>query len=310
MLAVIVIVIISTVSVFLNQKNYTVLYSGMDASEAGEVLSVLKEMGVDAKAQGTGTILVEESRADAVRMELAAQGYPSTGISYDIFQNASGLGVTEMEKQTYYKFQLEENLRRTINKMEKIQDSVVTLDLGENSSYVLSENKSPATASVFVTLKDEKSKLDSSEVKAIAELVAGSVSGMSPDDVRIVDSQANLYNAGGDEDGVTTVNTQMGLQASVQQQLQEQITNLLAPVFGEDNVLAQVNVKLNLDDTVTETVEFEPPADGTGRIGSKHEGAGGGHQQRPAGLCGGHRRERRGVGIPFGSGRRRRRHLL
>ena len=58
-------------------------------------------------------------------MELAAQGYPSTGISYDIFQNASGLGVTEMEKQTYYKFQLEENLRRTINKMEKIKDSVV-----------------------------------------------------------------------------------------------------------------------------------------------------------------------------------------
>ncbi|NLT97461.1 MAG: flagellar M-ring protein FliF [Christensenellaceae bacterium] len=262
-LAVIVIVIISAVSVFLNQKNYTVLYSGMDASEAGEVLAVLQEMGVDAKAQGTGTILVEESQADAVRMELAAQGYPSTGISYEIFQNASGLGVTEMEKQTYYKFQLEENLRKTINKMEKIKDSVVTLDLGENSSYVLSENKSPATASVFVTLKDEKSMLDSSEVKAIAELVAGSISGMSPDDVRIVDSQANLYNAGSDEDGVTTVNTQMGLQASVQQQLQEQITNLLAPVFGEDNVLAQVNVKLNFDDTVTETVEFEPPANGT-----------------------------------------------
>ena len=86
---------------------------------------------------------------------------------------------------------------------------------------------------------------------------------MSPDDVRIVDSQANLYNAAGDEDGVTTVNTQMGLQASVQQQLQEQITNLLAPVFGKENVLAQVNVKLNFDDTVTETVEFEPPANGT-----------------------------------------------
>ena len=263
-LAVIVIVIIIAVSVVLNQKNYTVLYSGMDASEAGEVLSTLEDMGVDAKAQGTGTILVEESQVDTVRMELAAQGIPSSGTSgYDIFQNASGLGVTEMEKQTYYKFQLEENMRKTINKMDKIKDSVVTLDLGENSSYVLSDNKEPATASVMLTLKDEKSKLDSGEVKAIAELVASSISGMSPDDVRIVDSQANLYNAGGDDDEVTAVDTQMGLQSSVQQQLQSQITNLLTPVFGEDNVLAQVNVKLNFDDTTTETVEFEPPADGS-----------------------------------------------
>jgi flagellar M-ring protein FliF len=261
-LAIIVVVIVIAVSTFLNQKSYAVLYSGMDASEAGEVLQTLTDMGVDAKAQGTGTILVEESQADTVRMELAAQGYPSTGIKYDIFQNAAGLGVTEMEKQTYYKFQLQENMRQTINKMDKIKDSVVTLDLGENSSYVLSDNKEPATASVMLTLKDESSKLDSTEVKAIAELVASSISGMSVDDVRIVDSQANLYNAGGDDEA-TAVDTQMGLQSSVQQQLQNQITNLLTPVFGDGNVLAQVNVKLNFDDTTTETVEFQPPADGT-----------------------------------------------
>ncbi len=260
-LAVIIIVIIIAVSVFLNQTNYTVLYSGMEPSDAGEIMSTLTEMGVDAKAQGNDTILVAEDQADAVRMQLAAQGYPGSGISYDIFQNASGLGVTEMEKQVYYQFQLQENLRQTINKMSKVDDSVVNIDLGEDSSYVLSDNKKPATASVMLTLKNGQ-KLDSGEVEAIAELVSNSISGMSVEDIRIVDSQMNLYKAGGDS-VASSVDTQMGLQSSVQQQLQNQVINLLSPVFGAENVLAEVNVKLNFDNKVTESVKFEPPVEGT-----------------------------------------------
>ncbi len=282
-LAVVIIVIIIAASVFLNQKNYTVLYSGMEPSEAGQVMSTLTEMGVDAKAEGTGTILVADDQADSVRMQLAAQGYPSTGIGYDIFQNAAGLGVTEMEKQVYYQFQLQENLRQTINKMNKVEDSIVNLDLGEDSSYVLSDNKKPASASVMLTLKNGQ-KLDSGEVEAIAEMVSNSISGMQAEDVRIVDSQMNLYKAGGDT-MEANVDSQMGLQTTVQKQLQDQVVNILRPVFGEKNVLAEVNVKLNFDDKKTESVAFAPPteegADGLivsmkeqiERIGSEAEGS-------------------------------------
>ncbi len=284
-LAVIIIVIIIAASVFLNQKHYTVLYSGMEPSDAGEVLSTLTEMGVDAKAQGNDTILVADDQADAVRMELAAQGYPSSGGSYDIFQNASGLGVTEMEKQVYYQFQLQENLRQTINKMSKVDDSVVNIDLGEDSSFVLAEDKKPATASVMLTLKTGQ-KLDSGEVEAIAELVSNSISGMKVEDVRIVDSQMNLYKAGGDSEAAS-MDTQMGLQSSVQQKLQTQVIGMLGPVFGEENVLAEVNVKLNFDNRTTESVKFEPPVEGTEglvvsmqelieAIGSDYDGSSGG----------------------------------
>ena len=292
-LAIIIIVIIISVSVFLNQKSYTVLYSGMEPSDAGEVLSILTEQGVDAKADGDDTILVAEDQADAVRMELAAQGYPSTGISYDIFQNASGLGVTDMEKQVYYQFQLQENLRQTINKMSKVDDSVVNIDLGEDSSFILADNKKPATASVMLTLKNGQ-KLDSSEVEAIAGLVSNSISGMKVEDVRIVDSQMNLYKAGDDSEAAG-VDTQMGLQSSVQQKLQNQVIGMLSPVFGENNVLAEVNVKLNFDNRLTESVKFEPPVEGTEGlvvsmqelievIGSDSDGNSGGNSGGVAGL--------------------------
>ncbi len=99
-----------------------------------EVMGLLTDMGVDAQAQGADTILVEETIADGVRMQLAAQGYPGSGLSYEIFQNASGLGVTEMEKQKYYQFQLQDNLRKTISRMSKVENAVVNIDLGEESS--------------------------------------------------------------------------------------------------------------------------------------------------------------------------------
>lgn len=256
----IIIIILAVVSVFLNQKSYTVLYSGMESADAGNVMTALSDMGVDAKTQGSNTILVEESVADSVRMQLAAQGYPSSGYSYDIFQSASGLGVTDMEKRVYYKFQIEANLRQTINKMEKVEDSVVTIDLPPNSSYVLADDETKPTASVLLTLKDDK-MLSEGEAAAIVELVSSGISGLAPEDVRIVDSQMNVYSTDGD-DVISNVDSQIALQDTMRQKLQTQVMSLLTPVFGEDNVKAEVNVTLDFDSKLTESVEFAPPADG------------------------------------------------
>ena len=256
----IIIVVLVVASAVLNQKNYVVLYRGLAASEAGEVLGMLSEMGVDARTEGADTILVEESVVDTVRMQLAAEGYPSSGLNYDIFQNAAGLGVTDMEKQVYYQFQVQENLRRTIMKMSKVEDAVVNIDLGEESSYVFSSKTQAATASVLLELRGGQ-RLNADEVEAIAELVSKAVAGLELENVRIIDSQMNLYSPGA-ENEIESLSTQMGLQASVQQRLQTQVINLLKPVFGEKNVLAEINVKLNFDSKIVESVEFEPPADG------------------------------------------------
>ncbi len=256
----ILIAILIVVSVVLNQKNYVVVFSG-SAAEAGEVMTALDEMGADYKPQGTGTILVEESAASSVKMELAAQGYPSSGYNNEIFQNASGLGVTDMEKRKYWQMQLQEYIKQNILQMDKVENAMVLLDLGEDSSYVLSDDETKPTASVTLTLKNNQ-KLTNSEAKAVAETVTGAVSGMSAEDVRIVDSQMNVYSSNGD-DVMSGVDTQMGLQDAYQSQMQAQVINLLSAVVGEQNVKATVNVKLNFDSKTTESVEFSPPAGST-----------------------------------------------
>ncbi len=257
----VIIIILVLVSVVLNQKNYTVLYRGLDSSEAGIVLGMLEDMGVDAKAEGTGTILVDELVADSVRMQLAAQGYPNSGLSYDIFQNASGLGVTDMEKQVYYQFQLQENLRRTIMKMSKVEDAVVNIDLGEESSYVFSDKEQAPTAAVLLELHGGQ-RLTGDEVKSISELVSNSVSGLDVENISITDSSMNQYSVNKDNE-IESVDTQIGLQTSIAKRLKDQVINLLAPVFGDNNVMAEINVKLNFDTKVIESIEFEPPSNGT-----------------------------------------------
>ena len=265
MFTVLAVAIVIAASVLLNQKSYTVLYSGMEAQDAGEVLSLLNEMNVEAKPQGNDTILVESSQADSVRMQLAADGYPKSGLNFDIFSNASGLGTTDMEKRVYYQFQLQENLGQVIKKMEKIDDAVVSLSLAQESAYVLSDDEKPASASVLLKLKEDVT-LEPSEARTIAELVSKSVSGLSLDDVRIVDSNMKLYSLDEEEqqpataqETYETIGTQLALQKTVQDSIQQQVINLLTPVFGKDRVFAEVSVALNFDKQKTESVEFAPP---------------------------------------------------
>jgi len=256
--------IIAAASVLLNQKSYTVLYSGMDAADAGEVLSELSDMGVDAKAKGTDTILVESEKADSVRMQLAAEGYPKSGFNFDIFSKASGLGTTDMEKRIYYQFQLQDNLSNVIKKMSKIDDAVVNISLADESDFVLSSDEKPANASVLLKLKDGAT-LTEQEARTIAELVSKSVSNLSLENVRIVDSNMKLYSLEEDPQEVSFENmgTQLQLEQAVKERLKDQVISLLTPVFGEEHVLASVNVTLNFDRQTTSSVEFNPPVEGS-----------------------------------------------
>lgn len=261
-LAAVMVVVIAAASVLLNRKQFTVLYSGMQPQDAGSVMAVLSDMGVDARTQGSDTILVPEEQADKLRMELAAQGYPNSGFNtYDIFQMASGLTATDMEKQYYYQFQLQENIRQTIKKIDIVEDAVVNINLSEESPFVLSENNKPASAAVMLIVKEGQT-ISVPQVRAIAELVSTSVSGLQLENIRIIDSNMKLYSLE-EDDEIEDMGTQIALQQEVQRRLTQQVVSLLKPVFGEDRVVAEVNVKLNFDSMYQESVEFAPPVEGS-----------------------------------------------
>ena len=167
---------------------YEVLYTGLDESEAGDIMVRLDDMGVAAKAQGSSTILVPSDSADETRMTLASEGYPQSGLNYDLFGSSATLGATDLQMQTYLQYQLQDNLRSTILKLDRIADCIVIINMPSESLFVLSSDESEASASVTVEVKNGE-QLTHEEVQAIANLVLKSVSGLELENISIVDNR-------------------------------------------------------------------------------------------------------------------------
>lgn len=268
---VVVVAAIIVAAVFGGIEQYEVLYTGLDESEAGEIMVMLDDMGVTAKAKGSNAILVQSDSADEVRMTLAAKGYPESGLNYDIFAESAALGMTDLQTKTYLQYQLQENLRATILKLDRIEDCVVILNMPSESLFVLSSDVVEATASVMVEVEDGGT-LTNEEVQAIANLVLKSVSGLHLENISIVDSSMNSYDVTGEiEEAYTT--TQYDLTQMTQETYKQQVLSVLTPVFGEDNVSAAVNVLLNFDKQTVSSIEFDTPIenDDTGLAVSMEE---------------------------------------
>jgi len=255
-------VISITVAVMLNRVHYTTLYSGLNADEAGKILNVLKTDGVDAKMQGTDTILVPEDKADELRVTLAADGYPQTGLNYDLFTNSSDFGSTDVETRTRLQYTLQENIRATLNNMDKIKDSIVIVNLASNSSYVVSKNTTKASAAVMLELQPG-STLSDTEARSIAQFVIKSVPDLELENVSIVDSAMHTYDLTGNSESDQTYSaSQMQLAEQMKKILSDQVLKILEPVMGSGNVTASVNLTLNFDKETQNSVEFSAPIEG------------------------------------------------
>lgn len=264
-------------AILLNQVHYTVLYSGLEASEAGTIKTVLDGKGVTSKVQGTSTILVPEDQADTLRIQLAAEGYPNSGLNYNIFSNSTSIGSTDLERRTYYQYQLQENMRTTIKHMDKVQDCVVIVNLAQDSSFVLSDNKSVATVAVQLSIKNGQT-LTTAEAKTIQEFVLKCVPNLKAENVSIVDSKMNYYNVSGDAASNATYSaTQQQLTEQMKDVLTKQALRVLEPAMGTGNVAVAVNLSLNFDKQTVNKVEFAPPIDGesSGLVRSMQENSSG-----------------------------------
>lgn len=262
-IAAIVVIIVSSIviAVALNKVNYIPLYTGLSASEAGQIASMLEEQGVDYKVEGTDKILVPEEQVNELRVSFAAQGYPQTGLSYDIFSGGSAFGSTDVETQVRLQYQLQENLRTTINSMNKIEDSIVIVNLPTKSSYVSSSNRTEASAAVMLSVTPGQS-LTNIEARAIADFIMKSIPTLKLDNVSIVDSGMNIYDIS--DDAATSSPTaysatQAALAEDMKGVLTEQVLRVLEPSLGSGNVAVSVNLRLDFDETTVNSVEFAPP---------------------------------------------------
>ncbi len=253
-----VIVSVIVLSLWANKPVYTVLFADLERDDAGDVVSFLKDNNIPYKLSSEGrTISVPQNNVYETRLQLAQEGLPRGGSSgFELFDESS-FGMTEFVQNVNYQRALQGELSRTISSLREVDKARVHLTIPKDRLFVSEETA--AKAAVVVDLKGGQS-IGRDQVKAIASLVAGSVKGLSLENVRVVDTDGRLLSEFLDEENqpLMMTNTQLEYQKKVESSLRNKVNSILSRTLGIDDAVAQVSVKMNFDKKIVTKEEFDP----------------------------------------------------
>ncbi|WP_366914893.1 flagellar basal-body MS-ring/collar protein FliF [uncultured Lentibacter sp.] len=219
-----------------SKPSMTLLYSGLETSQAGEVVQALESRGVAYDVRG-GSIFVEAAQRDALRMTLASEGLPTNNTKgYELLDTLNGFGTTAQMFDAAYWRAKEGELARTIAASPLI--STARVHIANSSRNPFQKNAEP-TASVSVTAVD--GALPSKHAKALRYLVASAVAGLPAENVAIIDDKGGLIGSG--DEATTSEAGQDKAEA-----LRAKVQNLIEARVGYGNAVVEVSVE-----TVTET---------------------------------------------------------
>ncbi|MBZ0198619.1 MAG: flagellar M-ring protein FliF [Ignavibacteriaceae bacterium] len=249
--------ILGVLMLFLNEPNYTVLYSNLAEEDASKVVDQLNNEKVPFKLDDNGrTIKVPKEKVYEVRLSLAGKGIPSSGVlGYELFDKSS-MGMSEFMQKLNYKRALEGELSRTIMQQNGVEGVRVHLVFPEKS--VFKDEQKPPTASVVLKLKNGLT-LSKSNVSAIVNLISSSVEGLAPEKVSLLDTRGRLLSKENNEDPLAVSSSkQYEIKQSVEEYLVQKAQRIMDNVVGYGNSIIQVNAELNFDQ-VEKTMETYDP---------------------------------------------------
>ena len=231
------------VFVSMREPNMTTLYSSVSDADKSKIYEALKNMGMSVELDpATGEVLIPTNDYHQARISLAAQGLPEYASNgFEEIDNLP-LGVSRSVETMKLKKLQENELSRSIAEISSIHAARVHLALPEKSVFI--RNQTSPTASVFVTLKNGR-QLDQTQVRAITNLIASSIPGMSQDGVSIIDQSGRLLSYSPDNPNEVMADSQLAYRMRLESIYRSRIQSLVAPIVGAANVTAQVNLEID-----------------------------------------------------------------
>jgi flagellar M-ring protein FliF len=144
--------VVSGAAWWITRPTYALLFEEMDQTAASEVIAKLDAQKIDYKLDAGGRgIRVPSSQVDRLRLDLSAQGLPSSGrIGFEIFDRTA-FGQTEFLEHVNYRRALEGEIARTIATISDVAGARVHIAMAKESLFGAREQ--PAKASVVLKLR-------------------------------------------------------------------------------------------------------------------------------------------------------------
>jgi flagellar M-ring protein FliF len=245
-------------SFWLRHEEKTVLFTNLAPEDASLALAELNKQDIDADLTNGGTtILVPESVVHRLRVDLAAKGIPSSGkVGFEIFDGKQ-YGLTEFLQNVNFKRALEGELTKSIESLAGIHSARVHLVLPKPS--IFKKLQSEPTASVVVRM-GRNSQLGEMKIVGIQSLVAGSVEGLVPANVTVIDQHGSVLSARHEPGFVGRSESQLALKREVEEYLRTKAESMLGQVLGDGRSIVRVDADLDFEQIDTEREIFDPEA--------------------------------------------------
>ncbi len=240
--------------------NFVPLYGKQEMYDAANIMELLEKEKAPFRLDKTsGQILVPENQLAQVRIALAARGVrASMPAGMESLDTKMGLGTSEFMENMRYRNAQEGELARTIIALDAVRSARVHLAIPQRTLFVGRSEEKP-TASVMLDLVPGQA-LEQGQIAAIVNLVAGSITGMKPEAVTVVDQSGRLLSQEMNNDASLSHMSvqQMEYMRRLEDYIRQRAGDMLYPVVGNDNFRIQIAADVDFS-KVEETKEALDP---------------------------------------------------
>ncbi|NBV85207.1 MAG: flagellar M-ring protein FliF [Verrucomicrobia bacterium] len=230
------------------------LYGRLSPKDVSSVMASIQELGIKSEMGANGTaIYVSSDQVYKARMALAAKGIPSgDGVGFEIFDRGN-FGVSDFIQRTNYTRAIQGELGRTIGQLQGVRSAKVMVVIPENK-LLFTDARTKPTASVMI-----EGSLNAEQVNSVRFLVAGSVEGLKPEDVTVVDNRGqNLTEGLRDDPLMGPATAQMRLRRQAEEYFARKVESMLATVLGPNQAVVRVSAELETEAVSVNSEKFDP----------------------------------------------------
>lgn len=186
---------------------------------------------------------------DRAIMVIVESGLYDQNVGLEIFDKGDFTSTKEDKKIRLVRA-MNGELARLIKRIDGIEDASVFISIPEQSMF--SQNQKPVTATVQLTVAVGQT-LNMSTIKAVSNLLLGSVSGLTASNISITDTNGHVYNS--------LVDAQSEMLERLQQNdkyMQEKVQAQLNRLIGSGKYVATVSTFLKQAPVEKFTISYDP----------------------------------------------------
>ena len=235
-----------------------VLLTTDNIGKAIEIQALLAKIGITASRSldGTKSSIVlrkgtyNQSQRDAALLEIVKSGLMDQNVGLEIFDKGD-FTSTKDDKRIRLARAINGELARLIRKMDGIDNASVFISITEQTMF--SSMQKPVTATVQLTTKLSGEKLPPLKIKAITNLLLGSVAGLTADNISITDTSGNVYSSiiGAEDEMLQKVEEN-------DKYMQQKVNAQLDRLIGKGNFIATVSTSLKQSPVEKSSIIYDP----------------------------------------------------